>query len=979
MICCAAWLWYGNRAAASEQFREFLEALQERGYGDSAANYLTLIRSRDDLPDDLREVIDLEMATSLRIAAANTPNADEAARNLGAAQQYLDKFVREHPDHPESGMAYASYGDLASARAESWLKTALATNDKEEQGSLLGKARAAYQEARSAYDRGAKACQARLDRAKEGPKEGERTTDHPARVRHGTTQSDAEAIEARFVQVRFKEVMVDYQIAKTYLTPMSAERKAALLAATKGFDDIYQHYRTYQAGLYSHFWHGKTLVELGDLETALDVLDEVLANAPDPQDRDADPAFGELFAQVEQMRLTILSQQGHLGELMAEAEEWLRENKSLQRSDGYQGVALELAKGQLTKAERQAGEVRRKAMQGVKVALARIAAKPGAFQQEAILLQRKLRSQGDDAEPASFDEALAVADAAATAGDTEGAVAGYRRAIELARDGKKTQPRANEARLRLARSLWSAGEFAACLDAAEAIVDDSSAGAQAPAAAALSIHAALRLVSAPRAPGAEKGRLAQVADKIVRRWPQSVEADEARMALGKMALLKGDDERALASFAAVNAASPQYPVALHWSAVVHWRRYWRAKGEPADRRDNAAMTAERDHALEALTASLKAQGTATDAVGASREQMESQVLLAEIDLEGGQIEEAAALVGPLVPAIKALPPSEQDTLATRALLAALRAQLLRKDLAAAEEPALALVERGGKSPQASAVLLEFARLLRNQVKETGSAGEGIPPTADAPPSETAAAPAQGGSQRQALSKVIEYLAQRPPSSAAAMLFVAETLGDLGKADEARGQYQAILERADKDPKWLGGDRSLTTRVRAKLLAFLRAEGRLEDALGQADRLVKENPKSLEPRLERAQILQAWAATEPDRYAAAVAQWTELRTALQNVRPRPKEYYDVVYNAAWCLAAQSEHKGDKTPAHQAEQLLKSVLVVSPDLDGEETVAEYRQLVDRCVTLQADRKEEKNATVKKDAKRKLPADKTKVGRR
>ncbi|HEV3344643.1 MAG TPA: hypothetical protein VG125_29980, partial [Pirellulales bacterium] len=105
MIGHAGWLSSGHEAAAGEDFRQFLQALQDRGYGDTAADYLALIRSRDDLPDDLREVIDLEMATSLRIAAANTPNADEAARDLGAAQQFLDKFVREHPDHPESGMA----------------------------------------------------------------------------------------------------------------------------------------------------------------------------------------------------------------------------------------------------------------------------------------------------------------------------------------------------------------------------------------------------------------------------------------------------------------------------------------------------------------------------------------------------------------------------------------------------------------------------------------------------------------------------------------------------------------------------------------------------------------------------------------------------------------------------------------------------------------------------------------------------------
>ena len=939
-------------AAATEPFREFLQALQDRGLGDSAADYLTLIRSRGDLPDDLRDVLDLEMANSLRIAAANTPNTDEAARDLGAAQQYLDKFVREHPDHPESGTAYASYGDLAVARAEALLKPALASHDKDEQVSLLNKARGAFEEARAAYERGRQACQTKLDRMKEGLKGEDRAAEKatPAKA-----SRDVEAFEGRLVQIQFKSVMADFQIAKTYLAATSAERKATLTKAAAGFDEIYQHYRNYQAGLYAHFWHGKTLLELGDLATALDVLDEVLANAPDAHERNSDSSFEALFAQVEQMRLSIVARQGHLEDVIDEAEEWLRDNKTHQRSDGYQGVALELAKAQLAKAEGQSGETRRKSMQAVKVALSRIASRPNAYQQEAILLQRQLRSQGDDTEPASLDEAVAVADAAANAGDWETAISGYATAVDLAGRGKKPVG-VHYIRLRLARAQWSAGKVAECLDTAVMLIDDKTAGEQAPAAAALAIHAALKLASASRDTAAAQARLVKIADTIVQRWPQSVEADEARMALGKMALLNGEDDRALAVFEGVNAASQRYPSALHWSAVVHWRRYLRAKTQAAEQQNAAAMSAERERAVEQLIASLKAQGTESS-VAPPREQMESRVLLAEIDLEGGKFDEAAAVVRPLVPAVKALPPGEQDTLSVRALIAAVRADLLRKDLGSAREAAAVLVDRGGKFPQTAAVLFEFARMLRNDLPQAhavpAEASEAAPPES-APPEATAAESKADphAADRELLIKVLDYLAHAPQQSAAAMIFVAEALAGVGKSDEARIQFQAILDRAEKDPQWLKGDRSLKTRVRAKLLAYLRAEGKLEDALAQVDRLVQENPKALEPRLERAQILQTWALTQPSRYAQAVAQWNELRLALQNVRPRPQEYYEVVYNAAECLAGQAEHSGDKTPAKQAEQLLKSVLVLSPNLSGPEMVEKYNSLVDRSKSLYAE---------------------------
>ena len=94
------------------------------------------------------------------------------------------------------------------------------------------------------------------------------------------------------------------------------------------------------------------------------------------------------------------------------------------------------------------------------------------------------------------------------------------RAIELDRKGKKTAE-TNDVRLRLARAQWSAGKVADCLDTIEKLFDDKSAGEQASAAAALAIHAALKLASR-REPGAARERLAKVADSIVARWPQSV-------------------------------------------------------------------------------------------------------------------------------------------------------------------------------------------------------------------------------------------------------------------------------------------------------------------------------------------------------------------------------------------------------------------------------------------------------------------------
>ena len=89
-------------------------------------------------------------------------------------------------------------------------------------------------------------------------------------------------MESNLYEVQFQLALIDYYLAQTYSDPKSAERMAALKKAAQAFDDIFQRNRGSVTGLYAHMWHGKTAEELGDLQTALDIYDEVLANAPEP-------------------------------------------------------------------------------------------------------------------------------------------------------------------------------------------------------------------------------------------------------------------------------------------------------------------------------------------------------------------------------------------------------------------------------------------------------------------------------------------------------------------------------------------------------------------------------------------------------------------------------------------------------------------------------------------------------------------------
>ena len=125
-------------------------------------------------------------------------------------------------------------------------------------------------------------------------------------------------------------------------------------------DDVFQQNRDSAVdslkviAIRAHTWHGKTAEELGDLQLALDIYDEVLANAPDPGEKAPDSGLEPLFAQVEYFRLLILAKQKPQ-EFLSEAASWLQYYRRLRQTDGYQAIALELAKATFALAEDATG------------------------------------------------------------------------------------------------------------------------------------------------------------------------------------------------------------------------------------------------------------------------------------------------------------------------------------------------------------------------------------------------------------------------------------------------------------------------------------------------------------------------------------------------------------------------------------------------------------------------------------------------
>ena len=171
--------------------------------------------------------------------------------------------------------------------------------------------------------------------------------------------------------------------------------------------------------------------------------------------------------------------------------------------------------------------------------------------------------------------------------------------------------------------------------------------------------------------------------------------------------------------------------------------------------------------------------------------------------------------------------------------------------------------------------------------------------------------------------------------------------DGGQKDLAKSTYQRVLETGsqaeNKDPKAA----QALIQVQAALIGLLRTDGQYDEALVQVDALLKSVPNALEPKIERARILQGLAEETPSKYAEATTEWAKLRSAFQRSTKKPPVYYEIIYNTAVCLAGQANNTRDAKAAaefkKQANQLLKGTVALSPALNGPEMVAKYNTLI------------------------------------
>lgn len=936
-------------AFSADDARDFVKALREQGYGDLAVQYLERVSAEKQVPESLADVFDLERSASFRAAAKIAYNAEQAQSYRERAQQSLAQFLKEHPRHPAVAEAALAGGDFQLDSALQKLAEARASSEPADKPKLLDEARGALKECLPFYADAKRRFQAQLAELPPAASTGRRATRAEANARTRRLN-----VEAGLVECRFKEALVAFQIAETLEGAEQAEeRKKLITEAGKTFNQIYREYKsTSEVGLQAHFWKARSLDELGDKQTALEIYDEV--DVMEPEGPKATPASAPFYSQVTLARARLLASQDKSEDAARDLAIWLASHENWNRTPSYQGVAMELAKLKLASAEKSKGDAKKKLVQDALALLAAIGKVDSEYRTDALLLRRQFMQSGA-AENANADESLAYGEESLRMEQWADAKKAFARALELstiANDGKKSaaaRERLNQANYRLALSAFSAGKPEEALALASEIVNTHPDDPSAPAAAGVALFAAHSLYSAAKDKQAALAELERIAQLLLSKWPTRPEADEARIMLAQSQQIKGQPGAALALFDQVRPESKRYAAAQLVSGQMFWRKYVEDKKQGVDDTQSTRVTALRDKAIARFQTAVETQPkTPEEGQPLSATWVDARLMLslAQLDAENGKA--AVAAIEPLIAHLKTHRPKQIDQGLLRICATGVRAYLSAGDSARTGDVIGLLVDQGADESEANAALVDFLKLIAAEAKKAEAARDEAEVRNDLAAAGSARERAQ--QVRQVQSDLLDKLLPREKYSVANMIYLADTCAALGRAVDAREQYKRILSRAETDAEFKKSAEKALTRIRAQVIGLLRDDGRFDEALKQVDALIAAHPNSLEPMMEKARILQAWSAREPKHFEDCIAQWTKIRLLLGRLPKKPPEYYDAIYNAATCLLQQAAATGEKKSALQAEQLLRSTLTLSPSLDGPETVAKFNALLKKAVAAQ-----------------------------
>lgn len=912
---------------------DFLFALRERGWHDTALEYLSEAENDPLATPAFIEKIAYERAVTQSALARLAPSEKLRLQGFEQAATAFQQFAASQPDSPLQIDALSSAGNLYN-------ELALLTNNKAEklpaaaksQRAQLGEtARGYLDQAKQPLKKLQGQCEAKL---KSLPKAAELQKNKSA---IGSRQQ----LEGKLAESKFLLAKLDFEKARTY-APNSKQAKQTLKSAASAFAELYKEYEDKLVGFYGRYYEGRSYQVAGEVKKALEAYLDIVDQPPIPN-RD----FRRLVSRAHRYRAECHIATKDFDKAIKECRQWLEEatNTELAEPD-WLAVSFQLATAYEAKAA-NGGDAKKLNSQARKL-YREIAKQPGEHQRDA---KAKLAAGGGGRErPVSvntFDEAFvagkealesmnsakmavkiakennpdSVDALASQAKEEQHAAAEYFRQATGLADSLTDREELTTARYYLCWLYWEDGRLDEAAVLGEYIARRNPDHNYAAVAAKLALASNERLYNAAKQAGDttdfEAKQLAEVAELLVTRWPTSPEAEAALNLLINIALRDNrlaDAEKLLERLPPASRAGAE----LRLGGAV-WTRYLRAASKrsgdvdetTADLKRKAGKLLENGY----QTAKTMARATASEATGV--------LYLAQYLLAEGQAEAAVSAlendtIGPLTLIKKKSPATSRPQFKQEAYKVGLRSYLstqppMREKAEAMMAALESAIGKGkGSEQKLISIYVSLGLQLQQQISDLNAAGQ--------------------TDKASAVAKAFAVLLSRVTERAGAadswkiQSWIAQTNLQLGQRlggdnakqylQQAEQVYKALLEQAAKQPKFAPSPLSVLA-TKKKLADCQLAQANYSDAFEQYALILKGKPNMLELQQAAASALQLWGAE--------AKQAKRLEEAIRGALPQANGK-----NLVWgwlriaAIADQAKRKAQRkaeTDPKQAERVVK----------------------------------------------------------
>lgn len=262
-----------SAASAAEPAQQFLDGLRDRGYFDMAVEYLDQAAANPAVPVEFKQRLQYEKGVTLVAGARSQRDPALRELQLDEGQKVLTAFIAQQKDSVLVISARQNLGNVIVERARTRLEKSkkAAAADKT---TLIGDSRKLYTEGLAVFEGLVKELQETLK-------------GYPAAL---DPKKDARRIEERdqyrtdYLQALLLVAATREEMAETY-DAKAKEFTDTLTAAAKDYGDIYTKYRTRIAGLYARLYQARCLQKLGKHKDATAFFNEILANPDSPEFR----------------------------------------------------------------------------------------------------------------------------------------------------------------------------------------------------------------------------------------------------------------------------------------------------------------------------------------------------------------------------------------------------------------------------------------------------------------------------------------------------------------------------------------------------------------------------------------------------------------------------------------------------------------------------------------------------------------------